>query len=179
MLHEHNNGDFPVQTNDLIGKTVDSKWQLPRVVYNNAVVWINDKRRWIWRYSCSLCLQENTHIDIFNIYEVHWFHTGLFSFAISTMLNSFVLTNNMYNASPRRKPSSGHYQIYYELIYWLQKLTKSRFLFVQYICLYTIIYICECSIFASDYKHVWSWSDTITWLRGSCTRTLYWSRYWH
>ena len=44
MLHNSNNGDFPVKTNDFLAKTFSSKWQLRRVVHDNAVMWRNVKR---------------------------------------------------------------------------------------------------------------------------------------
>ena len=38
MLHNPNNGDSPVKTNDFLANTFSSKWQLRRAVHDNAVV---------------------------------------------------------------------------------------------------------------------------------------------
>ena len=55
MLHNSNNGDFPVKTNDFVANTYSSKWQLRRAVHDNAVVRSNVKRSWIiWNYLSAL-----------------------------------------------------------------------------------------------------------------------------
>ena len=108
--------------------------------------------------ACYFSKKTHIHAYVYLTYLMFiLFHTGLFSVVIRTMLNSF-----MFNASPRRKFTlwSSLHLLQIDRSILITKTYKRTFPFVQCIGLYTVIYICVCSIFFSDYKHGWYFGVT-------------------
>ena len=88
MLHNPNNGDFPVKTNDFLSNTFSSKWQLRWAVHNNAVVWRTMSN--VAEFE-SNCLRYFSIHDTSNVYFIpHW---TVFSYykCKRTILNAFFI----------------------------------------------------------------------------------------